>query len=62
MLTGGEGLSLAMEKPAPQARYPHTTPLFIYLRPAAGSLQNPAKLEATAVLGKAGPHLVHPLP
>lgn len=36
-------------------------PLFIHLRLAAGSLQNSAKLEATAAVGKAGPHLVHPL-
>lgn len=62
MLAGGEGPSLVMEKPAPQAHCPHATPLFIHLRPAAGSLQNPAKLEATAAVGKAGPHLVHPLP
>ena len=35
--------------------------LFICLRLAAGSLQIPAKLEAPAAWGRAGPHLVHAL-
>jgi len=51
-----------MEKPAPQARCPDATPLFIHLRPAAGSLQNPAKLGAAAAVGKAGAHLAQALP
>lgn len=62
MLTDGEGLSLAIEKPAPQARCSHATPLVIHLCPAAGGLQNPAKLGAAAAVGKAGAHLAQPLP
>lgn len=36
--------------------------VLIPLRLAAGSLQNPAKPEAAAAVGKAGPHLAHPSP
>ena len=62
MRTAGEGWAQPRKNQLPRPAAPTAAPSFTHFCLAAGSLQNSARLEATVAVGKAGPHLAHPLP